>query len=640
MGPLTLLPLLGIAFGVSRAARVSPAAAFFLGVAFVVLALYVGALAGALWWTALAVHIGGFTLLLGAALQQIRRRAPPPIPLPIGVLVLLCTWFWAVHGGDQFFLYDEYAHWGVFLKEILALDGLWTGDTNSMHPRYPPGAPLFQYLFNAFVTPSDGKAYFAHFVLLFAPLLMLWNSVRWSQPIWLVAIFALVLLAIANFGLGVATLYVDQIIGVWFLGAILAAAADDNLASPRVTLYAAPLAVLAVLKDAGFPLAVSGAAIVAALFCYRALGTEHSSPSSSLRRTGVALAVLLAPLLLCVQMWSWNRDAAGAEREIQSVTSVVANGIAGGIRTADASRDIELARRLADVFFDQQLSNSQATWRFNEFSYAIRELFTDSYRLTTFGLLVGFVLWWLAIAYGVLADESRRRWLIVAGGVFCTAVAYIAFLHVSYRFSFGERGIDLPSYVRYVHVVALPMLLVSFCPLLPAFQNGPDSAWVIRGRVVSRRGAICVAAVLALYAVETPYLRPILSPNPKTELRTNLETMIEEIRADVGTSRTWIYYTADSENGFIARMALYLFAPTPAVVETSETFLQNANAASVAETLSAFEYLWIASPLTPEASAGLARFSAGNVTAPLYRVRPAVSGTVLLEPIGQRVEAH
>jgi len=637
MGPLTLLPLFGIALGVGRAARVPPATAFFLAVAFVILTLYAGALAGVLWWTALAVHAGGLALLVGAALQHLRQRAPFAIPLPIGVLVLLCAWFWIVHGEDQYFLYDEYAHWGVFLREMLALDGLWTGDTNSMHPRYPPGAPLWQYLFNAFVTPSDGKAYFAHFVLLLAPLLVLWKAVRWSQPIWIVAILALVLLAIANFGLAVSTLYVDQTMSVWYLGTILTAVADEHLASRRVALYAAPLAVLALLKDAGLPLAVSATVIVAALFCYRALEVEGSR--SGWRKTGVALAVLLAPLLLCVQVWSWNRDAAGVAREVQSVTGVV-SGIAGRAGTADAERDTELARRLADVFFNQQLSNSQVTWRFNEFSYGIRDLFTDSYRVTTFGLLAGFVVWWLAVAYSVLTDEARRRWLIVAGGVFLTAVAYIASLHLSYGFSFGERGLALPSYVRYVHVVALPMLLLSFCPLLPAFRDGPERAWLVRGRAVPRRAAIYVAAVLALYTVETPYLRPILEPNPKPALRTSLETLIEEIRAEVGTSRTRIYFTADSENGFIARMALFLFAPTPAAVETSETFLQNADAVSVAESLRASEYLWIASPLTPEAAAGLARFSAGNITAPLYRVRSAANGEVVLEPLGHRAEAE
>ena len=76
MGPLTLLALLGLALGVGRVGRVSRvphAQAFLFTVAFVILALYAGALAGVLWWTALAVHIAGVALL---GLEALRLAWP------------------------------------------------------------------------------------------------------------------------------------------------------------------------------------------------------------------------------------------------------------------------------------------------------------------------------------------------------------------------------------------------------------------------------------------------------------------------------------------------------------------------------------------------------------------------------------
>ena len=599
MGPLTLLTLLGIALAVGRIARVSSATAFFLAVAFVILALYAGALAGGLWWTALAVHVGGVVLLGLEALRHARQRAALAMPVPIGVLVLLCAWFWIVHGNDQYMLYDEFSHWGIFLRDMLALDGLWTADTNSMHPRYPPGAPLWQYLFSAFLPASDGKAYFAHFVLMLAPLLVLWNGVRWSQPIWIAAILALVLLAVANFGLGVSTLYVDQTIGVWYLGTILAAIADENLLRDASRCTPHHCAVLALLKDAGLPFAASGAVILTALFCCRAL--ERRGPRPGLMTTAATLVVLLGPLLLCVQLWSWNRDAVGAPREVYSVSGIV-GGIASGTAAADAERDTELTRRLTEVFFDQQLSNGSATWEQNEYTYGMRDLFTDSYRLTTFGALVAFALWWLLIAYGLLTGDARRRWLLVAGGVLLTAVAYIASLHLSYRFAFGERALALPSYLRYVHVVALPMLLLSFCPLLPAFRQDGRAAHLAHARMgrTAARG-VFAAAVVACYGFETPYLQRILGPNPKIEVRTALEPLLEDIRADVGTSRLWIYYPTDTGNGFNGRVVQFLLAPTPAVIERSPRFFEN-DTASVAASWRAFEYVWIATPLTAEGS--------------------------------------
>ena len=633
MGALTLLSLFGIALATGRGARVSPAVAFFLAVAFTVLVLYAGALAGALWWTALAVHLGGLALLAVEGLRFARQRTAPSIPVSIGVLVLLCSWFWVVHGRDQYMLFDEFAHWGIFLRDMLALDGLWTVDTNSMHPRYPPGASLWQYLFNALAPASEGKAYLAHFVLLLAPLLVLWNRVRWSQPLWIVAILALVLLAISNFGLGVSALYVDQTIGVWYVGTILAAIADDNLASRRVALYAAPLAVLALLKDAGLPFAVSGAVILAALFGCRAAESAPARVASM--KSAAALAILLAPTLLCVQVWSWNRDAVGIPKEVYSVSGVV-SGIANP--TANPERDAEIGRRLTEVFFDQQLSNGPETWEQNEFTYGMRSLFTDSYRLTTFGLFVAFALWWLVIGHSLLARESRLRWLLVAGGVLVTAIAYVASLHLSYRFAFGERGLALPSYLRYVHVIALPMFLLSFCPLLPAFrQNEGGHVWRVREWAVPQTAALFAAALIACYGLETPYLQRILESNPKIQARTDLEPLIDSIRAEVGMSRLWIYYPDDTGNGFNGRLVQFLLAPTPAVIERSAQFFEN-DRASIVTTWEGVDYVWIASPPTAETALGLAPFT-GGAEAPFYRVLASPSGELTLQPLGERQEA-
>ncbi len=633
MGALTLLAVLGVALGFARVARVPHAQSFFFATAFMVLALYVGALLGVLWWTALAIQIAGIALLGFEALRLARQRTAIAIPVPFGVLALLCSWFWVVHGNDQYMLFDEYSHWGIFIKEMLTLDGLWTGNTNSIHPRYPPGATLWQYLFNSLQPASESTIYLAHFVLLLAPLLMLWDTLRWSQLGWSVAILALVLLAVANFGTSVSTLFVEQTIGVWYGGTLLAAIADENLASRRVVLYAAPLAVIALLKDAGLAFAASGAVIIAALFCHRAFASGRSW--SAVRKTGAALAVLLAPMLLCVQVWSWNRDAAGAAREVYSVAGIF-SGIAGHTGIANSDRDTEIERRLSEVFFDQQISNSAVSWDYNEFNYDLRGGFSEAYRLTTFGLLVGFVLWWLAIAYGVLTGESRRRWLIVAAGVLATAVAYIVLLHLSYRFAFGERGLDLPSYVRYVHAVALPMLLLSFCPQLPAFQERrPHGSWRILGWAIPQRATIFATAAIALYWLETPYLQRILEPNPRIAARATLEPVLERIRTSVGASKLWIYFPRDQTNGFFGQMVQYLLVPTPTAVERSERFLQTEEAARIAAVWRPFQYVWISDLPSPDAAAGLARFSGGAATAGLYRVRSSTSGEIMLESLGE-----
>src|SRR5688572_30355901 len=198
MGLLTLLPILGFAAFLARKLETTLAVALLHAVSATILVLYAGGLIGVLWWSALAIHLVGVGLL-GHELWRLRRNDRlPPVSTPIAVLVVCVALFWLVHGNSVYLYYDEYAHWGVYLKEMLALDGFWLADTNSMHPRYPPAAPLWQYLFNVFLLPRESFTYFGQFVLLFAPLLVLWEAIPWRHAMWSVGVLALCVLVLRS----------------------------------------------------------------------------------------------------------------------------------------------------------------------------------------------------------------------------------------------------------------------------------------------------------------------------------------------------------------------------------------------------------------------------------------------------------
>src|SRR5262249_5528015 len=150
MGLTTLLPILGFAAFFARTLKTTLAVAMLHAVSAIVLVLYLGGLIGVLWWIALAIHLVGVGLLGHELWRLSRNDNRPQVSIPIAVLVVCVPLFWLVHRNSAYVYYDEYAHWGVYLKEMLALDGFWLADTNSMHPRSPPAAPLWQYLFNAF----------------------------------------------------------------------------------------------------------------------------------------------------------------------------------------------------------------------------------------------------------------------------------------------------------------------------------------------------------------------------------------------------------------------------------------------------------------------------------------------------------
>jgi hypothetical protein len=628
LGPLTLVPLYGVALLLQRQAGLKPSTAFLHAVASIVLVLYAAGLAGLLWWAALAVHVGGTGLLAVELLRRVRgMRTGFVVPTPYVVLAVLAAVFFAFHRNDLYFYYDEYAHWGIFVKEMLAFDSFWPADTNAMHPRYPPAAPLWQYLFNVFLLPREGFTYFGQFVLLFAPLLVLWEAIPWRHAMWSVGVLALCVLVLANFGLGVTSLYVDHVLGVWFAGTVFSFVLERSTSWPRALSFAAPVAVIALLKDAGLPFALAAAAIMAALYCRRIW--PASVAYARFARPAAVFVGLIVPAWICVQGWSWNRDYVGSAEDVQSV-----DGIVSGLVSSAGDDDpisTEISRRFVDVFLNQQLSNDAVSSQFNAFSYGIRDLFTDRFRLTTATMLLAVVAWWIVLAVFVLTREARWTFGIVACGFLAAAVGYIVILYFSYRFAFGDRGLELSSYIRYVHTVVLPLALCAFAPLLPAFREpGTPTAWVIGGRRVPRHAALFGAALVALYVAEPPHLLPLVRPNDRHQLREVFEPVTRALQAGVGRARVWIYLPQDQPNGFIGRMLQYLLTPTPVLVERSEDFMRQSEH-EIRDRWSGVDYVWIPMQLPEAIAADWARLAGGGPPAGLFHVRSSANGELEVE---------
>jgi len=633
MGLLTLLPILGFAAFFARTLRTTLAVAMLHAVSATILVLYVGGLIGTLWWTALAIHLVGVGLL-GHGLWGLRRADKlPPVSMPIAVLVVCVALFWLVHGNSTFLYYDEYAHWGVYLREMLALDSFWLADTNSMHPRYPPAAPLWQYLFNVFREPSEGIAYLAQFVLLMTPLLVLWERITWRRAQWLLLILALCVLALTNFGLGVNSLYVDHVIGAWFIGTILCFVADSPTLR-RSVVYALPLTTLALLKESSFAFSLAAAGILGVLFGLQSWNA-FGRPIASAVRTLCLAALLTLPAALCLQLWEWRLDGIGAPSEHEAVGGIVSS-LAGNTGQVDAERGAEITRRFVEVFSEQQLSNDYVSRQYNAFSYPLRGLFTDRYRLTTLWLFVTFAVWWVGLTIFVLRGSERWTWGAVACGIAITGIGYVFALYLTYRFSAGERGLELSSYTRYVHTIALPMLIACFAPLLPAFRSPQqERAWQIAGRAIPQHSLLALVACGALYVFETPYLRPLFERNSVIELRQQIEPMAATVHSSVGRSSVWLYLPNDLANEFVGHLFQYFMAPTPTHVERNKEFLERAPDA-VLKDWSKFEYVWLPTELDAETEHRFAEVAGLPLTERLFAVSIDELGKTQLVPLSSQ----
>ena len=627
MGLLTLLPLLGFSLVLARRLDTSCSAALLYGVSGAVLMLYVGGLAGLLWWTALAIHLVG-VCLLGIEIWRLTRNAALPAwpPVSLAVLLVCTTLFWLVHGDSQYIFFDEYSHWGVYLKEMLALDGFWTADTNSMHPRYPPAAPLWQYLFTAFGEPREGTAYVAQFVLLLTPLLVLWERLDWKQWPWILLLLAFVTLALVNFSRGINSIYVDHVIAAWFIGTLLCFVAESP--GPRGALkYAVPLAVLALIKESSSAFALAAAGIMGLLLLVRLLQSSSRFRPAAVRAAGVAITIAL-PAWFALEAWGWHLDRIDAPADLEAIGGIV-SGMAGEEPLVDDAQGAEITRRFLEVFTTQQLANDGISRQFNAFSYSIIDLYEDRYRLSTLWLFILFALWWALMLAFIVRGTQRLVWGSLAAGVALTGAAFLAALYLTYRFAAGEYGLVMSSYMRYVQTIVLPMLLLSFAPLVPAFRPNDSGALIEVGARKLRAGTLAAfGGIAALWLFETPYLTPLREPNPPSPLRQQLEPLTAAIQDFAGSSPVWVYLPNDYPNGFMGQLVQYLVAPTPAVVERDGTFMSKDDEA-VFDVWSQFGWVWIAAELDAETSARFRNLTGQSEDSRLFRVREAGSKTTL-----------
>jgi hypothetical protein len=344
------------------------------------------------------------------------------------------------------------------------------------------------------------------------------------------------------------------------------------------------------------------------------------------------VVIIVLPAVLCLRVWEWRLDRIGAPADLEAVGDIV-SGMTGGRTQVDPDQGAEITRRFLEVFSEQQIANDGVSRQFNAFSYPIRELFTDRYRLTTLGLFVTFSIWWLGLTIFVLRGVERRIWGIVASGIALTGIAYIVALFFKYRFAAGETGLVLSSYTRYVQTIALPMLIVSFAPLLPAFRGREqERTWRISGRPIAFHSMLALVGCIGLYVFETPYLRPVFEKNPVVRLRPAFEPVATAIHSAVGRSSVWLYLPNDQENGFVGRLLQYLMAPTPTYVERGKEFLERPPADVLAD-WSKFDYVWLPAELPPDVANRFGEVAGVRLTDRLFTVSTDESGKTRLEPV-------
>ncbi len=597
---IILLPILGVVLLLRRLGRLTDSMAILNAVSALILLLYIGALLGFMRHTAFSLTGIGLLLLI-YELRNLKRLGEFPLTTPILLFIFIPVIYWLIHSESRPLFWDEYSHWGIYIQEMVSTHQLWTIETNAAHPDYPPGNALWQYFFTLIPGYNEGIVYLAQFVLLITPLLVLFENICRKQLLWIPAIMALLALGLSNFGHGIVSLYADHIIGVWYAG-ILLQGLQSHPGHPKVMgLLSMPLAVLLLIKDAGIPLVASAMAFLFLLLAYRHLREKGWILP---KRTLILVILVLVGLPLLVHFsWQLNRKSVG----------VMASGEGTGIikillteKSKFTNQELQTYRdHLLDVIVDQQLSkDSIMQENYNEYSYRLKRLYTDTFRITPLVFFIMYVLLSIVLITNQ-SSEVRIEIIILLLVGMVTLIIYSGIIYLTYPLLYSaDHALNLKSFLRYFHTIILPLFIVGMGLLTPAFHR--DLHIEVLGSPISLSALFFGVGMFLLYTFEPPYLRPFYTPaifeqyprNIALRWRQDTEILTEKVRDQTGMKRLWVHLPLQ-DNGsnylynhsFMATVIRYQMTPTPTSVERSPNFMERPTG-EIVEIWKNFNFLW------------------------------------------------
>lgn len=486
-----LAALYGLAFLVSRAAKVEAEWALAAVPPLVALALYGAVMVGALGPAALMLLAAGLAAAVGGGLARARAGrlmglARPGVLLPLAgcalAALLLCD--------ARLHIWDEISYWGL-ASRIVGTEHRLLLPTDTLRPLdYPPGITLFHAFFLRLIPFADGTLYAAHAALWILPLAVLLRGCGWGRAAVMAAVAAF---AVQVFGVGgLAKLYSDHILGVYLgVGAYLALEARASLRA------LVPLCCIA----AFLPLVKSSGLLLAVCLAFSALTALGAARLRGNRAAALGLALLLAAPVALQALERWRVAEAGLPAYLPARTErgQPAELLTKGLTPFQA----KVVSRFFDAFGSHPVNNVSRSERI---LVRVAEALGAPFEARRLPKL--HVLAWLIVLAGLgvtslalLRKEERRaagRVLAVLGAghvVFLGGLLYLYFF--VYTDAEALRAASFPRYNG-------TFLLAYALPLTRLLLDGLSGAGV---RMARRVGLGWAGAFLALFLLDTPGLR-------------------------------------------------------------------------------------------------------------------------------------
>ncbi|WP_455756196.1 hypothetical protein [Sulfurimonas sp.] len=486
------------------------------------------------------------------------------------IFTITIFWYWFTFKDSAFLYLDEFTHWGLVYKEMLNSNYLYDANSFTTHPYYPPASPVWQYFVSYFSEFNESNAYFAHFLIIASVLNMMYENISLKQFHIIVLIFMVQILCLANFSHGLNSIYVDHIISLVFLG-IIFSILIDKYEDKSIWFFFFPLATLYLTKEAGLYFA-----IVAIGF----FGLKVLLDYQDKKKTFLILFILLISLGFVYKGWNSRLETIGINKTKQSLSTVVKKIYK---HNSINEEDKQIKERFIEIFFNQQISKSELSKKFYEFDYLQMPLYKDNYKLTTFSIIILYMLMLFTTYYIYRKKEYKKHITIYGTYILLITLVYIFIIYLSYFVAFDKQAFKIPSYIRYIHIAILPLMLFAFSMFLPLFKN--DTKHITINSLI-----VPILVLSYLYMFETPVVDKLYKPSIKNNFRSYAQNDIEKIiQVSKPKEKIFVFFPV-KDNGGMAIQLRYMLYPLKSTISSNDIF--NYPKKNILEALSRYDYVW------------------------------------------------
>ncbi len=494
----------------------------------------------------------------------------------------------------QLFFWDEYSHWGAFIKEMYYFDAFYDASSVAGHINYPPGISIWDY-FVIFPTQyHEGSLYFAYFLILFSSTLMMYERLSFGQIHWIGLIFSIQMIVFANFGHWFSCIYVDHVVGSLFAGLILSFFVD-KYKPYELFLFLFPLISIVLVKEIGLYFGLSHLGLVLLLLISREKADSKHSMLFVIKQHKYIILILFTlflSMVLALKSWETRQDNLGVKKETQTITAV-AKAIFSGKKVLSKEDEKEAKKRLTEVILYQQLHKEKISLNYNEFSYDTMQKYKKDIKLSTVGSFLFFIIICLSLFFIADTREKKIETAIVGGYLLFVGIVYFVILYFSFFVAFGSSTLRIPSYVRYINIGILPLMLVGFSLFLPIMQKDDNTKKVKYKKNTKHKHFVYSAGLLfVLVLITEPYMKPLYSQlkNPFRQVADDATQNI--IKSLPQKAKLFVVFPVKN-NGSLNNILKYSLIPLRATISSSN-FPGN-SARDMMAKYEKYEYIWFAS---------------------------------------------